>query len=968
MVKAYLRYELTETFGVVASNSNLSYDTTGKQVFTACLESLAVWNVKQGSQVRRMTPPPSVTSRAAAEIVRIASSPSGPQLAAGHADGTVRLWNHETAEGEVSLTGHKGAVTALCYSQDGALLASGSQDTDVVVWDVVGEMGLFRLRGHLDQVTDLVFLDKGKQLVSSSKDGYIRVWQTESQHCSQSILMHRGEVWALALDAAETRLMVGTAEQQLHVYTVQKPSAETTLPLADGHEHAPKRSKKGSAKRKAQAEDPEDGDEMPQVATANRGGSAGPSSDTLHFLGQVKRPVPDRVAGLSYNKDGQLLACQCSGKAIEIYRVKSSKEAQQRMRRRKKRRREKARKGTQGEAEADGVHANGNTSMEDGDAAETEIEEDVVEAADELILLQVIRLKSKVRGVAFKPGKLKAGVLGRLCISLSNNSLEVWDISEGDAKKGQVVEGQGHRTDARAVAISSDDSLLISASGDQAKIWNPRTATCLRTIDTGYGLCAVFVPGNRHAIVGTKAGTLDILDIGASECIESKAAHTGAIWTLALLPDNSGLVSGSADHDIKFWEWQVMEEDGSGLRQLSLAHTRTLKMTDDVLCIRISPNGKLLAAALLDSTIKVFFLDSLKFFLSLYGHKLPVLTMDVSSDSHLLVSGSADKNIKIWGLDFGDCHRSLFAHGDSVMQVAFVRNTHYVFTVGKDRLVKYWDVDKFQLLLELPGHQAEVWAVVVSSLGDFVVTASHDRSFRRWERTEEPFFIEEEQERRLESLFEADAEDRVPKRKPDEAGHDEVSVGRAGRKTAETLNATDRIIEALELAGKEAERLQEHETSTKADKELEVNPFLLGLDASAFVLKSISDVRASDVEQALLLIPFTDALRLLSFLPIWLSKRTHVELACRVAVLLVRLHHSQLVATPAARPVMIKLQGLLHSNIQGLRDTIGFNLAALQYLQRRMKSKHATMGGEAQSVPIKRLSTPASVKTGSKTL
>lgn len=88
---------------------------------------------------------------------------------------------------------------------------------------------------------------------------------------------------------------------------------------------------------------------------------------------------------------------------------------------------------------------------------------------------------------------------------------------------------------------------------------------------------------------------------------------------------------------------------------------------------------------------------------------------------------------------------------------------------GKDRLVKYWDADKFQLLLELPGHQAEVWAVVVSSLGDFIVTAGHDRSLRRWERTEEPFFIEEEQERRLESLFEADAEVRITFL-PDSAG------------------------------------------------------------------------------------------------------------------------------------------------------------------------------------------------------
>lgn len=50
--------------------------------------------------------------------------------------------------------------------------------------------------------------------------------------------------------------------------------------------------------------------------------------------------------------------------------------------------------------------------------------------------------------------------------------LQVWDISEGEAKKEQVVEGQGHRTDARAMAISNDDSLLISASGDQVSVCN----------------------------------------------------------------------------------------------------------------------------------------------------------------------------------------------------------------------------------------------------------------------------------------------------------------------------------------------------------------------------------------------------------------------------------------------------------------------------------------------------------------
>lgn len=45
-------------------------------------------------------------------------------------------------------------------------------------------------------------------------------------------------------------------------------------------------------------------------------------------------------------------------------------------------------------------------------------------------------------------------------------------------------------------------------------------------------------------------------------------------------------------------------------------------MTDDVLAVKYSPDGRFLAVALLDSTVKIFFQDTLKFFLSLYGHKV----------------------------------------------------------------------------------------------------------------------------------------------------------------------------------------------------------------------------------------------------------------------------------------------------------------------------------------------------------
>ena len=83
------------------------------------------------------------------------------------------------------------------------------------------------------------------------------------------------------------------------------------------------------------------------------------------------------------------------------------------------------------------------------------------------------------------------------------------------------------------------------------------------------------------------------------------------LWSVVPLPDGSGFVSCSADHSVKFWEWEILSAGAVGSagqapasRRLSARHARPLKMADDVLCIRISPDGRLIAAALLDSTIQ----------------------------------------------------------------------------------------------------------------------------------------------------------------------------------------------------------------------------------------------------------------------------------------------------------------------------------------------------------------------------
>jgi len=68
------------------------------------------------------------------------------------------------------------------------------------------------------------------------------------------------------------------------------------------------------------------------------------------------------------------------------------------------------------------------------------------------------------------------------------------------------LDQSGHRSDIRALALSSDDTTLLTTSNSGAKLWAPGSGACVGTLEGGYGLCCVFAPGNRHVVIGTKVG------------------------------------------------------------------------------------------------------------------------------------------------------------------------------------------------------------------------------------------------------------------------------------------------------------------------------------------------------------------------------------------------------------------------------------------------------------------------------
>lgn len=912
LTKQYLRFVPSALFGVVGTTkANIVYTNDHRYAAVSAVENVIIWNLKKSEKVL-------VLEGGKQEVTCLAQTDARPIIAVGYSDGSIKLFDTDSGDVIVTFNGHKTAVSAMHFDTQGLRLASGSKDTNVIVWDVVNESGLFRFKGHRGMVTQVSFMANHDILISSSKDTFVKFWDLDTQHCFKTLVGHRSEVWDFALLPNDAGLVTGTSGSDLQVWEIR---------FTEEMEGDEDEGRKGPSPAKKPRKRLEDGDEEEEDNDHEDDDDDDDESIlSCKKAGTILRRGSDRVVSLQLDATGRILGCHGPSPILELFKVCTAQELKKKLLKKQKRERKR-------------------TRSEEGE--DVDVSHVALTAEDRIQPLTSIKTPGKLRSFHTHVGSHGEVSLVTL---LHNNSLECYKLDLSLDKPMASGDGSvslaGHRHDVRTLAISSDNTAVLSAGGNSIKIWNRSSKQCIRTMRCGHALSSIFAPGDRHCIVGTKAGHLELYNIASGAMTETFEAHEGAVWSICLAPDKRGFVTGSADKTLKFWEFELVSsenEEGRTVRELSIVHTRTLKMSDDVLCVKYSPDQRLVAASLLDSTVKVFFADTLKFFLSLYGHKLPVLNMDISSDSTLMVTGSADRNIKVWGLDFGDCHKSMFAHDDSVMCVQFLPGTHLFFSGGKDGKLKQWDGDHFQQVTTLEGHHAEVWCMAVSPDGSYVVSGSHDKSLRLWEKTEEPLVLEEEQEMERERKFE---ETQTQEEQPiaGEAAGGEVSIPE--KRTTETLRGAERLMEALNLYREESAKMADYrERCEAAGKELpapDTHPILMAyrnLSPLKYVSEVLKKIKSSELEESLLVLPLDFVLELLPLLETLIQDSWEVELATRCLLFLLRIHHGQITSNQLLLPMLDRLKQTTLEKAHHLRDTIGFNLAAMRFMKDKLEAQ-----------------------------
>ncbi|MET8249577.1 AAA family ATPase [Streptomyces sp. NPDC005202] len=212
--------------------------------------------------------------------------------------------------------------------------------------------------------------------------------------------------------------------------------------------------------------------------------------------------------------------------------------------------------------------------------------------------------------------------------------------------------------------------------------------------------------------------------------------HTGAVYLTSFSPNGRILATASYDRTVRLWD----VTDPTRPKPLGKPLTGHTSWVSSAV---FSPDGRTLASASDDGTIRVWNVrnPSHPHLLGapLTGHAGTIYLLAFSPDGHTLASANEDHTVRLW--DVGDPRRprtlgALTGHTAAVRSVAFSPDGRTLAAGGDDDTIRLWDMadprHPTPIDAMLTGHNGTVHSVAFSPDGRTLASGSADDTIRLW--------------------------------------------------------------------------------------------------------------------------------------------------------------------------------------------------------------------------------------------
>src|SRR5438552_4180302 len=153
--------------------------------------------------------------------------------------------------------------------------------------------------------------------------------------------------------------------------------------------------------------------------------------------------------------------------------------------------------------------------------------------------------------------------------------------------------------------------------------------------------------------------------------------------------------------------------------------------TDPVYAIAWSPDGKTLATAGFDNTVRLWDAATRKEIKKYEGHSKLVLAVAIAPQGKQIPSGSLDNTAKIWDYPSAEPARRIAGH-PAALEALALKPDGKQFATSAGKSVKVWDLATGAAVKDLAGHSASVVSASWRGDGGQLATGDQARTIRLW--------------------------------------------------------------------------------------------------------------------------------------------------------------------------------------------------------------------------------------------
>jgi WD40 repeat protein len=165
------------------------------------------------------------------EVFHASFSRDGRTLATAGEDCTVRLWDVATRKEIGILRGHTDDVNWVSFSANGKRLATASDDHTLRVWDFADRREHARFTDEAELVC-AEFSPDGKWLVGGGDAGFLRIWDCEHLREEKSFpRLYKGRIESLAYSPDGKTVATAGQDSWVHLWDIEKRTERRSIPI-----------------------------------------------------------------------------------------------------------------------------------------------------------------------------------------------------------------------------------------------------------------------------------------------------------------------------------------------------------------------------------------------------------------------------------------------------------------------------------------------------------------------------------------------------------------------------------------------------------------------------------------------------------------------------------------------------------------------------------------------------------------